>query len=110
MHVCVCVFGNIYFFLTFLPFGAAPQGLREISSTLRGLGVKAQASTLLPHEGDGGTITMTNLGKHGLTSFAAIIDPSQACVVAVGAACRKVLVVNGINFVFFVNLNVDLII
>jgi len=50
------------------------------------LAAKAKENKLTPEEYQGGTFTISNLGMFGVKSFAAIINPPQSCILAVGAA------------------------
>ena len=52
---------------------------------------KARANKLLPDEYQGGTFTISNLGSYGVRQFAAIVNPPQACILAVGAAEKRVV-------------------
>jgi pyruvate dehydrogenase E2 component (dihydrolipoamide acetyltransferase) len=53
--------------------------------------VQARNNKLQPHEFTGGTFTISNLGMFGIKSFAAIINPPQACILAVGGADKKII-------------------
>ena len=44
-----------------------------------------------PEEYQGGTFTISNLGMFGITEFSAVINPPQACILAVGAGVGRVL-------------------
>ena len=66
--------------------------LREISSTVKDLAVRARAKKLKPEEYQGGTITVSNLGAYGVENFYAIINPPQAAILAVGAIVKKPVV------------------
>lgn len=59
--------------------------LTSISSAVRDLAQRADAGRLQQSELEGGSITVTNLGMHGVEEFAAIINPPQSCILAVGA-------------------------
>ncbi|XP_037507112.2 dihydrolipoyllysine-residue acetyltransferase component of pyruvate dehydrogenase complex, mitochondrial-like, partial [Rhipicephalus sanguineus] len=61
------------------------QGLAEICQETKALAAKARERTLQPHEFQGGTITVSNLGMFGVKNFSAIINPPQACILAVGS-------------------------
>lgn len=52
---------------------------------------KARAKKLTPEEYQGGTFTISNLGMFGVKSFAAIINPPQAAILAVGGAETKMV-------------------
>ncbi|CAN8003944.1 unnamed protein product, partial [Ixodes pacificus] len=60
------------------------QGLASISEETKSLASKARDKKLQPHEFQGGTITVSNLGMFGVKNFSAIINPPQACILAVG--------------------------
>jgi pyruvate dehydrogenase E2 component (dihydrolipoamide acetyltransferase) len=68
------------------------KGVGEISNAVRALAEKAKNGKLLPEELSSGTFTISNLGMFGVTQFAAIVNPPQACILAVGAAQKKVFV------------------
>ncbi|BFZ56454.1 pyruvate dehydrogenase complex dihydrolipoamide acetyltransferase component (E2) [Savitreella phatthalungensis] len=60
------------------------KGLSTISNTTKELAKKARDGKLKPDEYQGGTFTISNLGMFGIDSFTAIINPPQACILAVG--------------------------
>lgn len=66
-----------------------------ISGELRDLAARARAGKLRPEAYQGGGFTVTNLGMHGVREFAAIIDPPQSGILAVGAAEPRPVVRNG---------------
>jgi len=68
------------------------KGLLAISGEVRTLAAKARTNKLAPHEFQGGTFTISNLGMFGVTNFSAIINPPQAAILAVGATNKRVLV------------------
>jgi pyruvate dehydrogenase E2 component (dihydrolipoamide acetyltransferase) len=65
---------------------------------VRDLAGRAKDGKLAPEEFTGGTFTISNLGMFGVTQFAAIVNPPQACILAVGSAEKKV--VPGANGIF----------
>jgi len=71
--------------------GAEGKGLAEISDTVKTLAGKAKEGKLQPHEFQGGTITVSNLGMFGINQFTAIINPPQACILAVGGTEKRVV-------------------
>ncbi len=71
--------------------GAEGKGLAEISESVRELAGRAREGKLQPHEFQGGTITVSNLGMFGINQFTAIINPPQACILAVGGTERRVV-------------------
>ncbi len=52
---------------------------------------KARGGKLLPDEYQGGTFTISNLGSYGVRQFAAIVNPPQAAILAVGTAEKRVV-------------------
>lgn len=70
--------------ITPIVFGAEKKGLASISEETKRLASKAREKKLQPHEFQGGTITVSNLGMFGVKNFSAIINPPQACILAVG--------------------------
>jgi len=77
--------------ITPIVFGADKKGLSSINSDVAALALKARDGKLQPHEFQGGTFTVSNLGMFGIKSFSAIINPPQACILAVGGAERRLL-------------------
>ena len=75
---------------------AQSRSLREISSAVKDLAVRARSKKIKPEEYQGGTITISNLGAYGVDSFYAIVNPPQATILAVGAIVKKP-VVNAAN-------------
>lgn len=71
--------------ITPIVFSAEKKGLAEICQETKALAAKARDKTLKPHEFQGGTITVSNLGMFGVKNFSAIINPPQACILAVGS-------------------------
>lgn len=66
-----------------------------VAQTVRDLAERARAGRLQQHELEGGSISVTNLGMYGTEEFAAIINPPQASILAVGAARQEPVVVDG---------------
>lgn len=71
------------------------KGLTSISADMKSLAKKARENKLQPHEFQGGTFTVSNLGMFGVTNFSAIINPPQAGILAVGGTSAKVVPVPG---------------
>ncbi len=67
------------------------KGLAEISREMNELKEKAKLNKLKPHEFIGGTFTISNMGMMNITSFSAIINPPQSCILAVGKSEKKVV-------------------
>ncbi|KAH0366475.1 dihydrolipoamide acetyltransferase component of pyruvate dehydrogenase, partial [Aureobasidium melanogenum] len=67
-------------------------GLESISSQIKELGKRARDGKLKPEEYQGGTITISNMGMNAaIDRFTAVINPPQACIIAVGAV-KKVAI------------------
>jgi pyruvate dehydrogenase E2 component (dihydrolipoamide acetyltransferase) len=67
--------------------------LGEISNEMKDLAGRARKRRLAPHEYQGGTTSISNLGMYGITSFDAVINPPHATILAVGAGEKKPVVV-----------------
>ena len=76
-------------------FGAHDKSIGEISSEIKSLAAKAKEGKLKPSEFQGGTFTISNLGMFGVKQFAAIVNPPQACILAVGGAQKVPKLVDG---------------
>ncbi len=74
---------------------ADQKGLAAISNEVRQLAGKARDGKLTPEEYQGGGFTISNLGMYGIREFSAIINPPQACLLAVGAAEKRPIVKDG---------------
>lgn len=68
--------------------------LGEISNEMKDLAERARKRRLAPHEYQGGTTSISNLGMYGIKAFDAVINPPHATILAVGAG-EKRAVVNG---------------
>jgi len=66
--------------------------LSAIAAEIVELAGRAKINRLKPEEFTGGSLTVSNLGMYGITQFAAIINPPQAAILAVGAAERRPVV------------------
>jgi len=69
-------------------------GLAAISNSMKDLGARAKAGKLKPDEYQGGGFSISNLGMFGIAEFSAIINPPQACILAVGAGEKRAVVKN----------------
>jgi pyruvate dehydrogenase E2 component (dihydrolipoamide acetyltransferase) len=65
------------------------KSLSAVSNEMKELAARARAKKLKPNEYEGGSSTISNLGMYGVREFAAIINPPQATILAVGAARRQ---------------------
>ncbi|KAH1191554.1 Dihydrolipoyllysine-residue acetyltransferase component 1 of pyruvate dehydrogenase complex, mitochondrial [Glycine max] len=69
---------------------ADQKTISAISSEVKELAAKARAGKLKPHEFQGGTFSISNLGMFPVDKFCAIINPPQACILAVGRGNKVV--------------------
>jgi pyruvate dehydrogenase E2 component (dihydrolipoamide acetyltransferase) len=74
---------------------ADQKGLSTISKEMRELGVRARGGKLKPEEYQGGSFSISNLGMYGIREFAAVINPPQAGILAVGAGEQRPVVKDG---------------
>ncbi len=75
---------------------ADQKGLAAISEEMRDLATRARQNKLKPEEFQGGTFCISNLGMYGTREFAAIINPPQAAILALGKAEPRPVVKNGV--------------
>jgi len=86
------------------------KGLATISNEMKGLAARAKEGKLKLEEFQGGTFSISNLGMFGIKDFAAVINPPQGCILAVGAGEQRPVVKNNalaIATVMSVTLSVD---
>ncbi|XP_052200628.1 dihydrolipoyllysine-residue acetyltransferase component 1 of pyruvate dehydrogenase complex, mitochondrial [Diospyros lotus] len=69
---------------------ADQKTISSISSEVKELAAKARAGKLAPNEFQGGTFSISNLGMFPVDHFCAIINPPQACILAVGRGLEVV--------------------
>ena len=67
------------------------KGLEAISLEVKDIAGRARENKLKPEELSGGTFTVSNLGMFGVNNFSAIVNPPQACILAVGGAVKTVV-------------------
>ncbi len=84
--VAVAVEGGLF---TPVVRGANTKSLSAISAEVRDLAARARERRLKPDEYQGGSASVSNLGMYGVKAFAAIVNPPQATILAVGAAERR---------------------
>ncbi len=71
---------------------AEVKSLSEISNEMRDLAARARSKRLAPHEYQGGSTTISNLGMYGIDRFDAVINPPQSSIMAVGRAEKRPVV------------------
>ncbi len=69
--------------------------LTQIATEVRNYAVKAREKKLQPSDWEGNTFTISNLGMFGIEEFTAIINPPDACILAVGGIKQTPVVKNG---------------
>ncbi|MCH8952298.1 MAG: 2-oxo acid dehydrogenase subunit E2, partial [Proteobacteria bacterium] len=89
---------------------AETKSLSVLSAEMKDLAARARARKLAPHEYQGGSFAISNLGMMGIENFDAVINPPQASILAVGAAAPSPVVRDGalaIATMMSVTLSVD---
>jgi pyruvate dehydrogenase E2 component (dihydrolipoamide acetyltransferase) len=74
--------------------GADAKSLSTISKEMTDLAGRAKEGKLAPHEYQGGTASISNLGMFGTKQFDAVINPPQGMIMAVGAGEKRPYVIN----------------
>jgi pyruvate dehydrogenase E2 component (dihydrolipoamide acetyltransferase) len=67
-----------------------------LAASVRDVAERARDGKLKQHELEGGSVAVTNLGRYGVEEFAAIINPPQAAVLAVGAVRDEPVIEDGV--------------
>ena len=89
---------------------ADQKNLTSISSEIKEFGKKAKEKKLQPQDWQGNTFTISNLGMFGIEEFTAIINPPDACILAVGGVKEVLALANDeviVNKVMKVTLSCD---
>ena len=76
-------------------WAAETMGLAALSKTTADLAERARHGQLRAADYSGGSFTISNLGMYGIREFAAVINPPQAAILAVGAGEQRPIVVDG---------------
>jgi pyruvate dehydrogenase E2 component (dihydrolipoamide acetyltransferase) len=74
---------------------AEQKGIVDISNEVKELAGRARKGELKPEEYSGGTFSVSNLGMYGVKQFAAIVNPPEGAILAVGATEERPVVKNG---------------
>jgi len=74
---------------------AEQKGITDISAEVKELAGRARAGELKPEEYSGGTFSISNLGMYGVKQFAAIVNPPEGAILAVGGTDERAIVENG---------------
>ncbi len=89
--VAVAVKGGLF---TPVIHHAEVKSLSEISNEMKDLAGRARKRRLAPHEYQGGSTSISNLGMMGIKSFDAVINPPHASILAVGAGEKQPIIKN----------------
>ncbi|WP_374652872.1 pyruvate dehydrogenase complex dihydrolipoamide acetyltransferase [Dongia sp.] len=74
---------------------AERKRITELSAEIKELAGRAKQGKLKPEEYTGGSFSVSNLGMFGIKDFSAVINPPQACILAVGAGEERAVVRKG---------------
>jgi pyruvate dehydrogenase E2 component (dihydrolipoamide acetyltransferase) len=90
---------------------ADKKTLSVLSAEMKDLATRAKTKKLAPHEYQGGSFAISNLGMMGVENFDAVINPPHGAILAVGAGIRKPVVLKdgtiGVATVMSMTLSVD---
>jgi pyruvate dehydrogenase E2 component (dihydrolipoamide acetyltransferase) len=92
ISVAVAIDGGL---ITPILSNADKKSITEISALMQQLVIKAKQNQLKPEEFQGGSFSISNLGMYGIKNFKAIINPPQACILAVGTTTQTPIVQDG---------------
>ncbi len=74
--------------------GADSKAISSISSEMSDLAGRAKDGKLQPHEYQGGTASLSNMGMFGIKQFEAVINPPQGMIMAIGAGEKRPFVID----------------
>jgi pyruvate dehydrogenase E2 component (dihydrolipoamide acetyltransferase) len=90
---------------------ADTKSLSALSAEMKDLATRAKIKKLAPHEYQGGSFAISNLGMMGVENFDAVINPPHGAILAVGAGIKKPVVLKdnsiGVANVMSMTLSVD---
>ena len=90
---------------------ADSKTLSALSAEMKDLAARAKTKKLAPHEYQGGSFAISNLGMMGVENFDAVINPPHGAILAVGAGIKKPVVLQdnsiGVATVMSMTLSVD---
>ena len=73
---------------------AGNKSISAVATEMAALAVKAKDGKLQPHEFQGGTASLSNMGMMGIKQFEAVINPPQAMIMAIGAGEKRPYIVD----------------
>jgi pyruvate dehydrogenase E2 component (dihydrolipoamide acetyltransferase) len=92
ISVAVAIPGGL---ITPIVRAAEQKGFKQISADMKDLATRARDGKLAQEEYQGGSFSVSNLGMFGVKQFDAVINPPQACILAVGAGEQRPVVKEG---------------
>ena len=91
ISVAVSIPGGL---ITPIVANADGKSVSAIATEIHDLAARAKDGKLQPHEYQGGTASLSNMGMYGIKNFEAVINPPQAMILAVGAGEKRPYVIN----------------
>ena len=91
ISVAVSIPGGL---ITPIVANADGKSVSAIAREIHELAGKARDGKLQPHEYEGGTASLSNMGMYGIKNFEAIINPPQGMIMAIGAGEKRPYVIN----------------
>jgi pyruvate dehydrogenase E2 component (dihydrolipoamide acetyltransferase) len=91
ISVAVSIPGGL---ITPIVVGAEAKSISAIATEVHALAGRAKEGKLQPHEYQGGTASISNMGMYGIKQFDAVINPPQGMIMAIGAGEKRPYVVN----------------
>ena len=70
------------------------KSVSAIATEMKDLAARAKDGKLQPHEYQGGTASISNMGMYGIKQFDAVINPPQGMIMAIGAGEKRPYVIN----------------
>ena len=74
--------------------GAEAKSISAIATEIKELAARAKEGKLQPHEYQGGTASLSNMGMYGIKQFEAVINPPQGMIMAIGAGEKRPYVID----------------
>jgi pyruvate dehydrogenase E2 component (dihydrolipoyllysine-residue acetyltransferase) len=91
ISVAVSIPGGL---ITPIVAGAEAKSLSTIAKEIHDLAGRAKEGKLAPHEYQGGTASLSNMGMYGIKQFEAVINPPQGMIMAIGAGEKRPYVID----------------
>ena len=92
ISVAVSIPGGL---ITPIVVDAGNKSISAISTEMKDLAERARELKLQPHEYQGGTASLSNMGMFGIKQFEAVINPPQAMIMAIGSGEKRPYVIDG---------------